>query len=107
MLEALDRKVCTLITERTMHRPNSAAERVNLPWLIERQGKLNIKNVHYKQIQSIRKYFYSKQRNTLYNIIRKTYNKITPLNLSNIEYLSMDKVTTENHIMRKITTPHL
>ncbi|XP_067139882.1 uncharacterized protein [Centruroides vittatus] len=81
-LEQLQRKTRTTLTKHKQHHPKSATERLTLPRKDGGRGLIDIVNLHYKQIQSLREFFYKKQETSqLHKAVTLADSNNTPLNL--------------------------
>ncbi|CAB3260828.1 unnamed protein product [Arctia plantaginis] len=56
-LDALDRKVRTLLTASRMHHPRSSVMRLYIPRKLGGRGLLNIKTLHNREVCNLREYF--------------------------------------------------
>ncbi|KAI5727844.1 hypothetical protein M8J77_007609 [Diaphorina citri] len=79
-LQALNRKVRTIMTQYRSHHPQSAVERLYLPRLLGGRGLLDLEAQHAKEIDRLRKYFDKKIDPFIIHV--KKEDKYTPLKLS-------------------------
>lgn len=97
-LEALERIIRTNLTRYKYHHPKSAVQRVTLPRRDGGRGLINIKNLHVKQILSIRNYFYEKEPvSQLHKAVVEVDKDLTPLRLNNKDRI-IDNVSNEQLI---------
>lgn len=95
-----------MCTKYRTHHPKSSIERFHLSRKKGGRGYTDIRNIHYKQITTLRAYFYEKaEEHEIHRTIVKADNKLTPLNLSNTEYNPLTYLNTEEdkmeHWMKK------
>lgn len=70
------------MTKFRKHHPRACIQRQTLPRSEGGRGIIDIRNLHNKQIQSLRHYFHEKAKtSTIYKEIVNTDSKLTPLNL--------------------------
>ncbi|KAI5707600.1 hypothetical protein M8J77_005689 [Diaphorina citri] len=79
-LQALNRKVRTIMTQYRSHHPQSAVERLYLPRHLGGRGLLDLEAQHAKEIDRLRKYFDKKVDPFIIHV--KKEDKYTPLKLS-------------------------
>lgn len=94
-LEELQRKTRVLMTKHRMHHPKSAVERTTIPRNEGGRGLVDIINIHSEQKKGLRKYFHTKQSESImHKAIVKADKNHTPLNLSRT--LEAQETNTQN-----------
>ena len=81
-LEALQRKMRTILTKYRYHHPKAAIERTVMPRREGGRGMTDIINLHDRQLMKMREYFHTKRRSSrLVEAVVQTDDGLTPLNL--------------------------
>ena len=94
-LEELERKIRTTMTQYRSHHPKGNMDRLTLPRGEGGRGLVDIIALHYKQITSLRQYFYTKQAiSHIHNAIVKADTNHTPLNLHDTTVDHTHNITT-------------
>lgn len=76
------RIINTSMTKQRKHHPRSCTQRLTLPKIEGGRGIIHIKNLHNKQITTLRSFFHSRApESTLHNAVVQADTKLTPLNL--------------------------
>lgn len=97
-LEDIQRLTRTILTKFRHHHPNSAIERVTLPRNEGGRGLIDLKNLCYKQIHSLRNFYYEKQATSeLHAAIVQADTKLTPLDLNNKQLDISSQFADNNH----------
>lgn len=98
-LQALQRKIRTMLTSYKLHHPKSCLERMITSRREGGRGLLDLQTLHDNQIQSLREYFHQKsQRSNLIKSIAEADENLTPLNLNgDFERKAADKNTRERN----------
>lgn len=81
-LDHLQRMIRTTLTKYGAHHTYASAERMTLPRKEGGRGIIDIKNMYYKQILTLRNYFYQRNDSRLHNAIVKADMRYTPINLT-------------------------
>jgi hypothetical protein len=79
-----------------MHHPKSAIERVTLPREKGGRGLIDLNNLYYKQLEILRKYFYTKcPHSQLHRAIVSADKSLSPLNLNDGNLNLLEKVNCD------------
>ena len=81
-LDALDRKVRTLLTAYRMHHPRSSVMRLYIPRKCGRRGSLNAKTLHNREVCSLMEYFLEAD-GEMHRDVVSVDKGLTPLSLAN------------------------
>lgn len=99
-LKQLEIKTRTILTQNRHHHPKSAIERVCLSRKEGGRGLIDITQLHNKQVNAMKVFFYSKkEKSQLHKAVIQIDKKYTPLNLSeeHVEIVDTKKITEEKH----------
>jgi hypothetical protein len=95
-IERLERVTRTTLTKFRMHHPKSAMERVTLPRDNGGRGIIDLKNLQYRQVDLLRKYFHTKMlESPLHQAIVLADKSLTPLNLHDRNVDPLQNIVTE------------
>lgn len=81
-LEKLNRTLRILLTKHCNHHPKACVQRVTIPRQQGGRGFLDIEELHYNQIERLRKHFIDKTENPFFRAIVRIDTKHTPLQLA-------------------------
>ena len=97
----LQRLIRTTFTKFRMHHPKAAIERITISRNNGGRGIIDLNNLYYKQIDTLRKYFYSKRADSsLHQAIVSADKQLTPLHLDN------NNLNPENNINAEASKEH-
>ncbi|XP_037930235.1 uncharacterized protein LOC119664965 [Teleopsis dalmanni] len=81
-IQAMQRKIRTMLTEYKFHHPKSCCERMTMPRKEGGRGLIDLQELHDNQIISMREYFLKNAENDiLFKILTEADKHYTPLNL--------------------------
>ncbi|XP_055842668.1 uncharacterized protein LOC129909621 [Episyrphus balteatus] len=99
-LDALERRVRTTMTSRRYHHPGAAKERLCLSRTEGGQGVIDIHNLHHKQVENLRRYFYERADiDNRYEILVHVDRNYTPLNLNVIEFQPISQIRNSTDVI--------
>ena len=94
-LQKLQRTINTQMTKFRKHHPRSCIQRLTTPKHEGGRGLIDIKNLHNKQITSLRKFFHDRaQISVFHKAVVKSDCNYTPLNLQNEQKQQNENITT-------------
>ncbi|CAK1595089.1 unnamed protein product [Parnassius mnemosyne] len=85
-LNALDRKVRTIMTSHRVHHPRSSVMRLYLPRKHGGRGFLSALTLHNREVRSLRNYFLSRADDPFYRDVIFCDKGLTPLSLANEQW---------------------
>ncbi|CAK1604623.1 unnamed protein product [Parnassius mnemosyne] len=85
-LNALDRKVRTIMTSHRMHHPRSSVMRLHLPRKHGGRGFLSALTMHNREVCSLRNYFLTRADDPYYRDVISCDKGLTPLSLANEQW---------------------
>ncbi|CAK1595297.1 unnamed protein product [Parnassius mnemosyne] len=85
-LNALDRKVRTIMTSHRMHHPRSSVMRLYLPRKHGGRGFLSALTMHNREVCSLRNYFLTRADDPYYRDVISCDKGLTPLSLANEQW---------------------